>query len=113
MLCSDTGPLQLAAHQLGLGCQGLAVVELLKDAVQAVAGLGAPGEGGQRAVLGIGAHGVGRRCCLEFSHQGIGFAALLHGCGGGAVAALGPAGVAAAAPAAVEAMAGYGASLQG
>ena len=55
MLGSDTGPLQLAAHQLGLGCQGLAVVELLKDAVQAVAGLGAPGEGGQRAVLGPGA----------------------------------------------------------
>ena len=33
MLLSDTGPLQLTDHQLGLGLQGLAVVELLKDAM--------------------------------------------------------------------------------
>ena len=51
VLLGDAGPLQFSGTELRLGRHGLAVVELLEDAVQAIARLGPPGKRRQWAVV--------------------------------------------------------------
>ena len=109
----DAGPLELPGTNFTLVGNALAEIDLLEDPVQAIPGLGAPGEAGQRAVFwpGQGARVISG-LDFELPGQGIGFPALFEGFGGGAVACLGPAGVTATPPGGVERRQGHRAPLQ-
>ena len=97
------------------------VVQLLEDAVQAIARIGAPGKGGQGPLLApwLGIRQLEIclceicRCEIWLQALAIGFSTLFEGLGGGAMAAMGPAGVATAPPDGVEAAPGHGAAAEG